>query len=250
MPKVNKVEQLNSEPELETVKEVKAAKSSKQTEVTNDLSVPVYSLAGAADGTLKLPEEIFGGKVNKTLLAQAIRVYSTNLKTLSGSTKTRGQVQGSTVKIFKQKGTGNARHGSKRAPIFVGGGIVFGPKHRDLRLDLPTKMRKAALLSALSFKTADKAVIGLSGLDKASGKTKEFANVMKKVINNKKQLSALIVIDQRQDNVVRGVNNLEGIDVITAKNINAYEVIKHNLLLITKEAVAALATPTVEKAEK
>src|SRR3989344_8900364 len=126
------------------------------------LSAPVYSLSGRASGTLSLPKEIFGKEVNKKLLAQALRVYSTNQKIFTGSTKTRGEVEGSTAKIFRQKGTGRARHGSIRAPIFVGGGIVFGPRPRKVRLELPQRMKKAALLSAFSAKTADKQLMGLS----------------------------------------------------------------------------------------
>ena len=116
---------------------------------TTALSVPVYSLLGRAAGTMILPKEIFGKVVNKKLLAQAVRVYMTNQKNMTASTKTRGEVRGSTAKIQRQKGTGKARHGSIRAPIFVGGGVVFGPRTRQVRLELPQKMRKAALLSAL-----------------------------------------------------------------------------------------------------
>src|SRR3989344_1873864 len=101
---------------------------------------------------MALPKEIFGQEVNTKLLAQAMRVYMTNLKKFTASTKTRGEVRGSTAKIYRQKGTGRARHGAITAPIFVGGGIVFGPKPRKVVLDLPKKMKKAALLAALSDK--------------------------------------------------------------------------------------------------
>src|SRR3989338_11409930 len=146
----------------------------------SSLSIPVYSLAGKETGVLALPKEIFAAKVSKSLLAQAVRVYATNQKSLLASTKTRGEVEGSTAKIYRQKGTGRARHGAIRAPIFVGGGITFGPKPRKVRLILPQKMKKAALIAALSVKLADKNVIGLSGLDKASGKTKEMAKLIEK----------------------------------------------------------------------
>lgn len=213
-----------------------------------NLSVPVYSLAGNETGTLTLPKEIFGQKVNKGLLAQAARVYLTNQKSLNASTKTRGEVVGSTAKIYRQKGTGRARHGAVRAPIFVGGGIVFGPKPRKVRLDLPKKMKKAALIAALSDKAAEKNTIGLSGLDKASGKTKEMADLLKKLLaisywqlaaksQKLKAKSVLIVTEEKQDNVVRAARNIPGINVLPVNLINAYEVLKHNLLLITKEAV-------------
>ncbi len=220
----------------------------------SSLSVPVYSLAGRASGTLTLPKEIFGQKVNKKLLSQAMRVYMTNQKSLPGSTKTRGEVEGSTAKIFRQKGTGRARHGGIRAPIFVGGGIVFGPKPRKVRLELPQRMKKAALLSAFSVKAADKQLMGLSGLEKASGKTKEMVNLMSSVVSRQssdkkqKQTGVLIVTSEKTDNVVRAVRNIPGIDVLPVNLINVYEVIKHDLLLITKEAVEKLSKP--EKAQK
>lgn len=206
------------------------------------LSVPVYSLAGRASGNLSLPKEIFGVKVNEKLLAQAMRVYTTNQKTLPGSTKTRGEVRGSTAKIYRQKGTGRARHGAIRAPIFVGGGITFGPKYRKVRLDLPKKMKKAALLSALSSKMVDKGILGVSGLEKATGKTSEMVKLFKKVGTD----NALIVTGEKTDHVVRAVRNIPGVDALPANLINAYEILKHDLLMITKEAINKLSQPTKE----
>lgn len=208
------------------------------------LSIPVYSLLGKKTGTLDLPKEVFGQKVNKKLLAQAVRVYTTNQKNLLASTKTRGEVKGSSVKIFRQKGTGRARHGSVRAPIFVGGGIVFGPQPRKVRLTLPKKMKKAALLSALSAKVNDESVVGLTGLDKASGKTKEFAQLFKKV--NSKLGSALIVTGEKTDNVVRAVRNIPEVNALPVNLINAYEVVRHELLVVTKDALAKLSKGEVK----
>ncbi|MDO8577080.1 MAG: 50S ribosomal protein L4 [Candidatus Daviesbacteria bacterium] len=209
----------------------------------SNLSVPVYSLAGRAAGTLTLPKEIFGQKVNKKLLSQAMRVYMTNQKSLTGFTKTRGEVEGSTAKIYRQKGTGRARHGGIRAPIFVGGGIVFGPKPRKIRLELPQRMKKTALLSAFSAKTADKQVMGLSGLEKASGKTKEMVELLTKIAGKNKNTSSLIVTGEQQNNVVRAVRNIPGADILPVNLINVYEVLKHDLLFMTKEAVEKLSKP-------
>lgn len=200
------------------------------------LSVPVYSLVGRAAGILTLPKEIFGQKVNKSLLAQAIRVYATNQKHLTGSTKTRGEVEGSTAKIYRQKGTGRARHGAVRAPIFVGGGITFGPKPRKVRLSLPKKMKKAALNAALSSKVLDKKVMGITGIEKASGKTKEITKFLEKL----KVKRALIITAEKIDNLQRAVRNIKKIDVLSANLINAYEVLKHDVLIVTKEAVEKL----------
>ncbi len=200
------------------------------------LSVPVYSLAGRAAGTLDLPKEIFGAPVNKKLLAQAIRVYSTNQKHLTGFTKTRGEVVGSTAKIYSQKGTGKARHGAVRAPIFVGGGIAFGPKPRKVRLILPQRMKKVALYSSFASKLEDKKILGLSGLEKASGKTKELVTWLDKV----KVDSALILTGEKQISAVRAGRNIPNISILSFNMINAYEVLKHKFLIVTKEALEGL----------
>lgn len=239
MPKVKK----------EVVKPAKKAAVRKETtpKKVSGLSVPVYSLTGRASGTLSLPKEIFGREVNQKLLAQAVRVYMTNQKQLNASTKTRGEVRGSTAKIYRQKGTGRARHGAIRAPIFVGGGIVFGPQSRKVRLNFPKKMKKVALISALSSKMNDKNVVGLIGVDKASGKTKEFAQLLNKL--NSKLNSALIVTGEKTDNVIRAVRNIPNVDVLPANLINAYEVLRHEMLLVTKDAIDKLNKPQTKEAK-
>lgn len=244
--KVSRVEQV---PQVPRDKKPRDTRDTPKTRGTS-LSVPVYSLSGRAAGTLALPKEIFGQKVNKQLLSQAIRVYATNQKSLPGSTKTRGEVQGSTAKIYRQKGTGRARHGAIRAPIFVGGGITFGPKPRKVRLDLPKRMKKAALLSALSSKMADKGILGISGLNKASGKTKEMVKLLKQLnyklqMTNDKSVSVLIITPEKMDQVVRAVRNIPGVGVLPVNLVNAYEVLRHELLIITKEAVVKLAGGSV-----
>ncbi len=217
------------------------------------LSVPVLSLVGLSTGTLSLPKEIFGEKVNKALLAQAVRVYSTNQKTQPGNTKTRGEVIGSTRKIYRQKGTGNARHGAKKAPIFVGGGITFGPKSRMTILALPKKMRKVALISALSQKMQDGEVVGLDSLEKATGKTKQMfklANSLWQMAGGKKKKSLLIINDQKLDIAARAVNNIQGISFLTVSQLNAYEVIRHQSLVLTRAAVERLQSgKSVKSAE-
>lgn len=238
---------------------VKAKKTERKTtneKRTSALSVPVYSLSGRESGSLALPKEVFGQKVNKVLLSQAIRVYMTNQKILPGSTKTRGEVEGSTAKIYRQKGTGRARHGGIRAPIFVGGGITFGPKPRKIRLSLPQNMKRAALVSALSDKAFDRKIFGLSGLEKASGKTREMVKLMSSVIRHqtsdkkdkkRKQASGLIVTEGKADNVVRSVKNIPGVDVSPVNLINAYDVLRHDLLMVTKEVVEKLSGKEVKK---
>ncbi len=222
---------------------VKKAKSSTKTVV---LSVPVYSLLGKQNGEMVLPKEIFGSFVNKVLLSQALRVYITNRKQLLGHTKTRGNVKASKAKIYRQKGTGKARHGAITAPIFVGGGIAFGPQSRKVRLDLPKSMRKAALISALSSKLVDKSVAGLSGIEKANGKTKEMFNLLTKISDGKKIRSTLIVTGARTEGVLRSVKNIPGVDTLSTNLLNAYEVLSHEMLLVTKDALEAFSKTPVK----
>lgn len=218
--------------------EVKAKKpvTKKVAKVASTLSVPMYSLDGKESGTLGLPKEIFGQKVNKKLLAQALRVYSNNQKAHHSNTKTRSEVQKSTHKIYRQKGTGGARHGSKRAPIFVGGGIALGPKFRKVVLDLPKKMKKAALISALSSKLEGKGVLGVTGLDKATGKTSQMSNFISKI----ERKNILLVVDGKQELAERALQNLPNTQVARANQLSILDIIKSRTLVITKEAVERL----------
>jgi len=222
-------------------KQVTSKTETKTVVKTGGLSVPVYSLLGKEAGSMDLPKEIFGVEVNKKLLAQAFRVYMANQKTQPGSTKTRGEINATKAKVWRQKGTGRARHGAKSAPIFVGGGVAFGPKPRNISLDLPKKMKQAALLSALSSKALDQGIVGVSGVDKATGKTKEMASFMASAFTNKKTGSILMVINEKQGSVLRAVKNLKRVDILPTSQLNAYEVLKHHTLILTKESVEKLA---------
>ncbi len=206
----------------------------KATSKTGLLSVPVYSLLGVKTSDFMLPKKIFGAQVNEKLLAQALRIYANNEKGHYSNTKTRGEVRGSTRKIFKQKGTGRARHGSIRANIFVGGGIALGPKSRNTILDLPKKMKKAALISALSQKVKD-AQIGIASLEKASGKTKELALMVKKL--NKK---SILFVSEKNEQTQRALRNIPKVDIISPQQLNTYELIKFQQVILTKEAVKIL----------
>ncbi len=204
--------------------------------VKPNLNITTLSLAGVKGTDMALPKELFGAEVNDALLGQAMRVYNNNLRGHFSNTKTRGEVEGSTRKIYAQKGTGRARHGAVRAPIFVGGGIALGPKSRKTVMDLPKKMKKAALISALSYKAKAGEIVAVSNLDKATGKTKEMAGLVKKI--SKK--SILIIADGKMDLAQRAMGNLKGVEWVNAGELNAYEVIKHQCLVLTREAVEKL----------
>ncbi len=221
----------------------------------SSLSAPIFDLTGKAAGSQVLPEEVFRMPVNKQLLSQAMRVYMNNQKGHFSNTKTRGEVRGSTRKIYKQKGTGGARHGAKRAPIFVGGGIALGPKFRKMTLKLPQKMKTAALVSALSQKMKE-AGVAVASLEKASGKTKQMAKFTTAVrlsvsgseARLKKDSSLLMVIDQPIDNAQRAVRNLPNVGMIRAADLSAFDALGNKTLVLTKEAIEKLKSRVLGEA--
>lgn len=200
------------------------------------LSVISYSLEGAKSVNLELPKELFGAKVNKSLLAQAVRVYFNNQRAHHGHTKTRSEVDYSTKKQGPQKGSGHARHGSLGAPIFVGGGIALGPKSRKVTLNLPQKMKHQALVSALSIRMMEGEVFGLIGAEKATGKTKQMQNLLNKI----EKKNVLVISDGTAEKLIRSVQNLAGIEIIAPEQLNVFSVVACRTLMITKEAVKKL----------
>ena len=205
------------------------------------LSVPAFDINGRSLGTVSLPKEIFGQKPNKRLLAQAIRIYSTNQSTHWASTKTRSEVRGGGRKPWRQKGTGRARAGSIRSPIWVGGGVALGPKYRKVILSLPKKMRKRALISAFSLKVQAGSIKVISNIEKIQAKTKIIANVLKKL---DAQGNCLLVISDNPPNDGQSLRlasrNIQGVSVNRLANLNAYEVIKNKNILFSKEALGGL----------
>ena len=223
-------------------KVVEATETKKST-----LSIDMVDLDGKASGKLTLPVEIFGEAVNQQLLAQAVRVYRANKRQGNASTKTRGEVDGSTRKIYRQKGTGRARHGSLRAPIFVKGGIVFGPRPHDFGLEMPKKMRRKALLSALSAKFADGQIIVLSDITKLEPKTKQLVSVLANIKIAEEKRRMLFVTDTERDNVKRAASNLQGVTVSIATRLNAYDVLNTKQLVLTKDTVEAMKKAFIVK---
>lgn len=202
----------------------------------------VLGMDGKKSSTVTLPGEIFQAKINPKLMAQAVRVYLANQRNGTASTKTRGEVSGTTKKIYRQKGTGRARHGAAKAPIFVGGGITFGPRPHSFSLSLPKKMKKGALFSALSSKLLEKKLLVVD-FNSASGKTKETANALKNLGITQKNGSVrkiLMVSNKDQNMINRSAKNIEGVEVLAAQNLNTYEVLQGNTIILTKETVDTL----------
>lgn len=200
------------------------------------LAVPTYTVEGKKIGVLNLPKDLFGVEVNKCLLAQAVRVYMNNLKAHFSDTKTRGEVSGSTRKLYRQKGTGRARRGSLRSPVAVGGGIALGPKFRKVVLDLPFSMKRAALKSALSVRLSEGEILGLASLEGISGKTKQMKAFLDKIGKN----DVLMIVDGKNENLFRAVRNLSSVQTAVANQLNTLEVLSRRTLVLTEEAVEKL----------
>jgi large subunit ribosomal protein L4 len=200
------------------------------------LTVDVYDLTGKVVETMELPKEVFGKELKRELIAQAVRVYQANQRAGSASTKTRGDVRGSTRKIYRQKGTGRARHGGIRSPIFVHGGIAHGPHPRDLSLKLPPKMKKVALYSVLSDKAVRSEIKIITGIEKIEPKTKQVAALLK-ILQPKKNIKLLFVLDKKHDNVIRAVRNIQGLTYDFVSKLHTYEILTNDKIIFTKSAI-------------
>ncbi len=218
----------------ETVKE--SAVEAK-VEKTPGVSVNVLDITGKAGGKMSLPGELFGAKINPTLMAQVVRVYAFSQRQGTASTKTRGEVSGTTKKIYRQKGTGRARHGAAKAPIFVGGGITFGPRPRDFSLDIPKKMRRRALFSALTSQLQANKVIVLDG-QAVTGKTKEMDAFLAGAGLQGKKIT--IVTSGETPLVTRASKNLKNSEVIRAENLHTFAVLNTNALVFVKDSIEVL----------
>lgn len=197
--------------------------------------VAVYNLEGQQVGELELSDAVFAAPVNEALLHEAVVMYRANQRQGTADTKTRAEVAGGNKKPWRQKGTGRARHGSIRSPIWRKGGIVFGPHPRDFSYLMPKKARRAALRSALSAKVRDGEFIVVDQLALSEPKTKIVAEALKKLNAEK---GALIVAADFDANVYLSARNIPGVAATAARNINVYDVLSHDRIVMTKDAVA------------
>ena len=203
------------------------------------MNIPVYDIKGKASEAWKIDDKVFGA-LNSAILAQAVHIYISNSHQKTSKVKTRGEVQGSTRKIYRQKGTGNARHGAKYAPIFVGGGIAHGPKGvRPENMILPKQMRRAALASAMQAKLSDKSVSGLEGVKDFSGKTNKIASLLAVVAKHPTN-SVLIVTEDKATVLYQAILNLQGVSMKRASLVNAYDLVSATHLIVTKEALSTI----------
>ena len=199
-------------------------------------NVALYNIAGQSIGELELKESIFGIEPNASALHAVVKAYLANQRQGTQSALTRAEVRGGGIKIYRQKGTGRARHSSNRAPIFTHGGVVFAPKPRDYRESVNKKVKRLAMKSALSSKVSDGDIIVYDALDIAAPKTKE----MVKVPNAMHVKKALVVLPEKDEIVERATSNIPGVKTTLVGTLNVYEILKYDTLILTKDAVAKI----------
>ena len=199
-------------------------------------NVALYNIAGQSIGELELKESIFGIEPNTSALHAVVKAYLANQRQGTQSALTRAEVRGGGIKIYRQKGTGRARQGSNRAPLFTHGGVVFAPKPRDYRQSVNKKVKRLAMKSALSSKVSDGDIIVYDALDISAPKTKE----MVKVLNAMNVKKALVVLPEKDEIVERATANIPGVKTTLVGTLNVYEILKYDTLILTKDAVAKI----------
>ncbi|MEG6523421.1 50S ribosomal protein L4 [Desulfotomaculum sp. 1211_IL3151] len=198
--------------------------------------VALYNINGEQVGEVELKDEVFGIEPHEHVMHEVVNMQLANQRQGTHDTKTRSEVRGGGRKPWRQKGTGRARAGSSRSPIWRKGGIVFGPHPRDYSISLPKKVRRLALKSALSSKVLGQNIVVLDSLSIDAPKTKE----MVRILSNLKADKALVVTVDRDLNVEKSARNIEGVKSLKADGVNVYDLLKYTKLVITKDAVAKI----------
>ena len=197
----------------------------------------LYNMEGSEIGTIELSDAVFAHEINKVAMHQVVVNYLANQRQGTQSTKTRSEVRGGGIKPWRQKGTGRARQGSVRATQWIKGGIALGPKPRDYSYTVNKKLKKVALVSALSAKCADNEIIVVDNIALEEIKTKKIAEMLK---NLKVESKALIVTNEKNDNVVKSARNIKGVTTTFMGSLNVYDILNSDVLVVTKDAVSKI----------
>jgi large subunit ribosomal protein L4 len=214
--------------------------AAKKIKEKKEIIVKKYAVDGTEAGTVALKDELTSYKPNQALLAQYVRVYLANQREGNASAKTRAEVAGTTKKVYKQKGTGGARHGSRKAPIYKGGGVVGGPKPAEYRLQLSKKQRKQTLISALAYQIQSGSVAVIdSALVKLPPKTKTIATLLTKM-DKKNQNVMFVLPDSTAVGLIKSVRNIAGVAVTNMGSLNAYELLQAKNIIVVAEAFDAM----------
>ena len=197
-------------------------------------TITMLNMAGQEAGTIELKDEIFGIEPNENAVHDVVKNYLANQRQGTQSAKTRGEVRGGGRKPFRQKGTGRHRQGSSTDPSQIGGGVVFAPKPRDYSYSVPKKVKRLAMLSALSAKVADGEMIVLDELKMEAPKTKEMVATLANIKAGKKPL---IITAAKDENVVKSAANIPGVRTALVGTMNVYEIVNHDSFIVTEEAI-------------
>ncbi|QQS45263.1 MAG: 50S ribosomal protein L4 [Acidobacteriota bacterium] len=200
-------------------------------------TVEVKNLNNESVGEIELMDEIFGVPLNEALIYDAVKNYLANQRQGTVATKTRGNVSGSGRKLWKQKGTGRARVASLRSPLWKGGGNVHGPQPRDWSSEMPRKMKRGALKSALSERLREGNLVVVDGFDLENHKTKTFVSVARSFGWDKK---TLIIETEPKNNLLISSRNVPGVKIASGANVNVYDVLYHEKIVFTRDAINAL----------
>ena len=194
----------------------------------------LYNMEGAAIGEVELSEEIFAASVNTAAMHLVVRSILANMRQGTQSALTRGEVRGGGRKIYRQKGTGNARHHGNRAPQFKHGGVVFAPKPRDYVINVPKKVRRLAFKSAMTTKLNAGEIIVVDQINLAEAKTKLMAKVLK---NLNATGNTMLVLPGRDETIVRAGNNIEKLQTSYVNTLNVYDILKAGKIILTQDAL-------------
>jgi large subunit ribosomal protein L4 len=199
--------------------------------------VPIYSIKGKKVGEVELRSDIFEAPVSVPLMHQALVRQLANARQGTHKTKSRGEINRTKAKFYRQKGTGRARHGSRNAPVFVGGGIAHGPRPRDYAKKMPRKMRHAALRSALSAKVADEQIVIVDDLEMKEPKTKVMAQALTKLKLGRK---VLILLPERNETVEKSVRNMPQVKALRASYLNVRDLLGYDQVLMPVGALEVI----------
>jgi large subunit ribosomal protein L4 len=214
---------------------IKKAKTSEKKDFS---SIPMFNSKGKEVGKFELSKELFTGTVNKGVIYQAMLMYNANQRRGTASTKTRGDVSGGGKKPFRQKGTGRARAGSTRSPLWRGGGKIFGPHPRDFHYTLPKKVTRLALLSSLISKINEDKFIGIEAVDIQEPKTKHFQAIINALKLKGKSLFVMDIID---DKAKKASRNIESLSLKNYKDFNMIDVLKSDTVVMSKLALEKIS---------
>lgn len=226
---------MQTNKKISVSKKTRSVSKSKTPEVA--LSMPLYDINGTEVERITLPEHVFNAPASPRLIAQYIRVYLARQRMAGARTQTRGEVSGSKRKIYRQKGTGGARHGARKAPIFVGGGTAHGPKGLPRQLKISNEQKRRALFGALSQRVREKNILFIKGLVTVPAKTKAMVDVLGKLNVSDSKLMLVTTEKNNALSTIRAARNINGLTLRDSLSLNAYDIMRHSKLIFMSEAL-------------